>query len=347
MNGGNAEAALAKALRDNNRLAELAKTNPDLFKPGAPADPSRTIPPDTSTLFTDPSQPVAPELGRNVVPPPIAAPVAPAEIPVDWEKVTASVQQAVLGDETCRGLIEQWTNNDKANREAQEKGNALTARQSYLSTLLREAENLSLPEMRVEEFRDELRSITHDLSALETSVLLRSLQNDRLDQTFRERRSRIFDDVASRETTQAQEAVFTENLKQLQESETQRLSAGWTASFPRVVSTHQIPQELVADFGQYAKQMAAVALESPGYVIEDVEVFLTTVAKGYKDRLDKYHRAQAATYGAQAAARAASPSPAPIPGSPSPASAPHPTSMTPEQAMDAASRHLRERGWRG
>lgn len=332
MHGGNLEAALAKALKDNNRLGQIAKANPDLFKPGAPADPTQPLPPEVPALFTEESP--SPQ-NPNQVPIPVGD--VP---PVNWEQITTEVDQRVMVDNVCKGLIETWTKNDQVIRESQTGIGQKEGRLQYLHSLLSDS-NMELPELKKEELEDERRTLSFDLGLLKQDAMLRTMQNDRLDQQFRSRRSQLMDEVSTVHKGQAREQAAQAELKSLEASESNRIMTAWPGAITRVITAHQIPQDMASDFESYAKQVAQASLTNPDFIIEDVEVFLTSAAKSYVDRLDRYHRAQAARYGTAAAARAATPSPVAPVGTPAPP--PTTTSLSPEDAMADASRYLRER----
>ncbi len=333
MHQGNMEAALAKALRDNNRLAALARTNPDLFKPGAPADPSVPVVPEVAQLFVDPAT-VAP--GTTPV-----SPVAP-EVPINWAQIAAETdKRATEVDEVCRGYTQRWIDNEREIKRAATEVQAKQSRLGYLDSLLKDS-SVELPELRAEEFKDERRTLLSEVSTLRQDAMLRIMANDRLDQLFRERRSQIYDEVARGYRTAATEQAFTAELQQIEATEYQRISSSWPGAVARTVASTGIPQDLKPDFENYAKQMVNAALADPSFELADVDSFLTAVAKGYFERLDRYHRAQAAQYGQLAVSRAASPSPSVAPGTPAPVVTP-PSMLTPEEAIEGANRYLRER----
>jgi hypothetical protein len=331
MKGGNLEKALADAIGYSNRLSALQKAHPELFQPGGPADPTSPVTQDlTLPPFVEPS--VAPET------PPVAIP----EVQLNWAEITAEVDRiATEQDDVCRSLTQQWIVNDREIKKASEEIKSKQSRLGYLDSLLKD-NAIELPELRAEEFKDERRTLLSEIGLLKQDAMLRALQNKELDQSFTQRRALIYDHIVKGRQAEAQEQAFTAELQQIEASEFQRLSQAWPGALARAIADNKIPQDLVADFGSYAKQVANAAVSNPDFDFADVDGFVAAVGKGYMERLDRYHRAQAAQYGSLAVARATSPSPAPPPGTPAPV-APNPQTMTPEEAIMDAERYLRQR----
>ncbi len=339
MHGGNVEAALAKALRDNNRLAALARTHPEDFRPSGVADPNAPpVAPAETQLFVDSTYPEAPRVPAEGELPG----VAPA-VPLNWAEITAEVDRIVTTvDQPCMGLARQWLTNDNVIKDAAKQITEKNQRLTYLTNLLSPNSGIEIPELKAEDLKDERRSLQSEIAGLKQDAMLRVLHNKELDREFIERRQRIHDSVAGHHQEAAQEQVFNAELTQIESAEYQRLSTAWPGALARTVASFGIPADLAQDFGNYAKQMANVALQDPDYELSDVDAFMSEVGRGYMGRLDRYHRAQAATYGHLAVTRAGTPSPTPPPGTPAPV-APSPPSMTPEQAIDEANRVLRQR----
>lgn len=331
MHGGNVEAALAAALRYNNRLASLAKASPDLFKPGAPADPSLSIPPEQSALFEDPA--------ATMVTTPVSA-------TLDWEQITADVDSLVNGDATCQSLINAWRHNaeiiQSAAKQVEEKANRL----SYLSGLL-DDKSIDLSELKHEELSDERRHLAFDVNTIRQDAMLRAMTNRDIDTQFRDHRRAIFDSISTTHQARVQEQATQAELTNLETAEFQRLSQEWpvaiAASIQSAGNPSGIPTDLRADFESYAKQVAqATRATDPSFVIGNVASFVTGIVPQYLQRLETYHRAQAAIYATSASTRAATPSPTPPPGT-SAAPTLDPARMTPDEIMEGIALSLRER----
>ena len=332
MHGGNVEEALAKALDYNNRLSAFAKAHPEAFQPGGPAFPAGApVAPETSTPFVEP-QALAPE-----VPPPVA------DAAMNWEEISAETDRvATKVDEVCRGYTNQWLANDKAIKEAASEIQQRQQRLGYIDSLLKD-DSIELPELKAEDYKDERRTLMSEIATMRQEAMLRVLHNERLDDAFRQRRSQIQDHIAGQYRSRAQEQAFTAELQQIENAEYQRLSTSWPGALTRTIEALKIAPDLKADFESYAKQMANASLADPNFEITDVDAFMSSVGRQYVGLVDRYHRAQAAQYGTLAQARAASPSPVPGPGTPAPATPVHSQVASPEQAMEDASRFLRER----
>ena len=331
MKGGDVQRALSDALRYNNRLAELQKTHPELFIPGAPGDPNLTVDPATAAPFAEP-----------VPPPPGATPPPVGEVPpLNWQEIATEADKRVLVD--CKPIIEEWSNNKRFIDEGQNRlDTEMAPRIQYLDRLLKdERVAASLPELEREELAEERRTLFLEASVLRSEISTRKLDNRSLDDQFKRYRAGVMDEISTTYVTKAREEKFNSDLQKAEQEETVRLSTAWPGAVSRVAAANLIPQDFVGDFDAYARQVAQASLNNPSFVITDVDQFLVGVAKTYLERLDRYHRAQAARYGQAAAARAASPAPVGPAGLPSPATAP--SNPTPEEAMEEAGRHLRER----
>lgn len=335
MKGGNLEKALADAMAYNNRLSQMRDAHPEWFAPGAPGDPRQasTVPPSDTPFTETPPPPGAA--------PPAAEPPVGQVPPLDWEQIAQVVDHQVLVDNVCKPLIETWTRNDEVIRAAEAKIQEGEHRLSYLQALLSDPK-IQLPELDKETFEDERRTLSFDIGIARNDRIVRQMENRDLDNRFRARRAQIVDGVSSGYAAQAREQATQAEIKQIEDAEEQRVLAVWPGALARVVAANQIPVDMTGDFEGYAKQVAQASMNDPRFSLDDVEGFLGHVAKNYVERLDRYHRARAAQYGANAVARAASPAPTPPAGSPAPPPA-TPTNVSPEQAMEDAQRYLRER----
>jgi hypothetical protein len=323
MTGGDVNKALAKALRDNNRLAELYRVSPELFRTGGPADPKQPPPPaDRLELFEEP--------------PPVAPPVEPV---IDEAAIQVEVNSRVYADPQSTSLIREFMADQQQLNGIRGRVDVLTREAGYLEQKLKDPD-FGPDDLRRPEVENKLFRIQQEQGVLEGRIFRLESKGDRLDQQFRQRRAMIEQGVASEYYRQAEEQAYTATAHQVETSEYQRVMAEWPAALNRVVSENGIPQELLADFKADAIREFQAALSDPNTVIDDLYSFLAPRAKRIVERMDRYHRIQAGRYATGAAVRAATPSPATTPGTPAP---PAVQPKTPEEAMAEATRHWRMR----
>jgi hypothetical protein len=331
MHGGNVEAALAKALKDNNRLAALYRENPDAFQPGGPADPTQ-LPPEDIDLFQEP-EPMPAEL---------------QEIEIDPAAVNEAINQRVYQDPNATGLIQAYMGN-----KARLEGNQQTGEVGLNSQIQTLGNQINYESMKAKDpslATDELQKGENQANLLRMQTemgLLRQEQsrllseNRDLDSQFREYRAAIAQDVEASFTEQAEEEAYTTYEQQVEADEERRVLTAWPDAIKRVVTELQLPPEQIEDFSNDAIRAYQAATADGETVIEDLGAFLSQVGQETMARLDRYHRVRAGQYATGAAARAATPSPPTgPPGAPPPPEAQTPT---PEQAMEAANHYLRQR----
>jgi hypothetical protein len=320
MTGGDVNKALAKALRDNNRLAELYRASPELFRTGAPADPNQA-PSLERQLFEEPSF------------------VTPPEIVYDPAAIQNEVNGRVYADPQATQLIRDFMAEQQQLQGLQGQVEKLQHEQAYLEMKLNDPD-FGPDDLRRGEIEGKLSRIQQQQGVLEGRVFRIETKTERLDQAFRQRRAMIQDAVEGEFYRQAEEQAYTETARKVEGDEYARVMAEWPAALSRCVTENNIPQELLGDFRADAIREFQAALADPNTVISDLYAFLAPRAKQIAARLDRYHRVQAGRYASGAAVRAATPSPPTTPGTPAPAQA---QSKTPEEAMAEAARYWRQR----
>lgn len=331
MHGGNVEAALAKALKDNNRLAALYRENPDAFQPGGPADPSQ-LPPAEIDLFQEP-EPVPAEL-QNVQ--------------IDPAAVNEAVNQRVYQDPNATGLIQAYMGN-----KARLEGNQQTGEPGLVSQIQQLGGQINYESMKMNDpdmADDELRKGESESKLMRMQTQMGLLQQEHgrllsenrdLDSQFRTYRSAIEQDVQAAFTEQAEEEAYSTYEQQVEADEERRVLTAWPGAIQKVVTELQLPPEQIEDFSNDAIRAYQAATADGETVIDDLGVFLSQVGQETIARLDRYHRVRAGQYATAAGARAATPSPPTgPPGTPPPPEAQTPT---PDEAMAAANHYLRQR----
>ncbi len=331
MHGGDVDAALAKALKDNNRLAELYRVNPDAFQSGGPADPSQ-LPPDDPSLFQEPDA-LPPEFDQ-------------AEI--DPAAVQAAVNERVYADPNAYGLIQAYMAN-----KVQLEGNAQTGQQGLVhkiqeldNQVVYETQKIADPdlagdELRTGESEQKLLRMQTQLGLLKQEQSRILLENRDWDNQFRAYRANVEADVMGQFDEQAEDEAYTNYEQQVEDDEERRVLAEWPGALQRVIQEHNIPPQQIEDFSNDAVRAYQAALNDDETVIDDLYVFLQQVGRDQAARLDRYHRIRAGQYGTDAAARAATPSPPT--GPPGAAPPPEAQSPSPEEAMASATHYLRQR----
>ena len=365
MNGGDPDRALAKAIQDNNRLASFYRAHPELFAPGGPLDPKAPpqIPPDQAVLFTDPNSPATPTPTPGTSPattpippagtaaarpgsaipgvdPEAAASPTPPPVEIDWAEVRTATDSYVQQDETCKNLVGAWTQNHLTVQQEQQSIDALTHDVSYLETIIKD-ESLSLSEVDKQDRIATLREKKSDLALLRQDVMLRRQEMRAQDVEFRGIRKQIQDSIASSRQQALQQQAQEAESSAYQAQAFQELSAQWEPALYRAAQSASIPPAMFERFKDVAKREAqARHAADETYYIDNVDTFVSEVARQFVGDMDAYHRAQSATYAALAAQRASAPSPTLPPGTPAPPPAPV-RDLSPEEITDRLSSELR------
>jgi hypothetical protein len=167
---------------------------------------------------------------------------------------------------------------------------------------------LELPQVKADQFAAD--QYAQDLQNKRTALLQLKLEDNVL-----EAKQERLNSTAARFTERARTAVSqhyaAESQKQREEVELAQYqreayaeySTSWPLALDRAVADAKVPTELVEDFKEDAKMAALAFLQNSDRPIEDVYAFTANRAKVLMDRLDRFHRMQSASYGAQAAAR--------------------------------------------
>ena len=301
MHGGNVEAALAKALADNNRLGQLGRAHPDLFQEGAPGDPRQPLPDDPS-LFD--------EL------PPVTPPDLPGfvEPELDPSVIQGEVNSRVKQDQQARSLIDAWNQNEV--RLVGDPQRGVVGLNQEITELEQQVQYEALKLKDPEFAPDDLRKadIETRLSRLQMSLGLKQQEqfrlqtaSENLDFQFRQRRYQLEQGVMGEYSEYAQEQALTQYEQQVEVDEEQKFSIEWPAALRRVIQENNIPAEQQADFVKDAKREFYAAMADEESHIEDAYGFLAPVGKQIAERLDRYHRIQSGQYAQQAHQRAAAP----------------------------------------
>lgn len=331
MHGGDVNAALAKALRDNNRLGQFARENPDAFQPGGVADPSQ-LPPDDATLFQEP----------EVLPPELT------QVEVDHAQVQNAVNQAIYNNPQARGLMDAFMAN-----KVQIEGNIQTGEPGLNQKIGELASQIEYESRKIQDpafSEDELARGEGEqkLLRMRTEMGLHQQERSRMlsenqgwDNQFKDYRANLEAQVLGEFTEQAEDQAYDTYERQVEDDEERSVLSVWPGALQRVIQEQNIPPEQIADFSNDAVRAYQAALNDDETVIDDLNAFLSQFGRDMAGRLDRYHRIRAGQYGAQAAARAAAPAPETgPPGTPPPPEAKMPT---PEEAMASATHYLKQR----
>lgn len=325
MSGGDLNRALAKALEYNNRLGDLYRQSPELFQPGAVADPHRAAP-VTPTLFE----------------PPPPAPPEPPQVEVDPAAIQATVTQAVHQDPVATSLIREWYGNQQVLQGFDTKKLEIQQRISYNELKLKDPDYASPDDLRRPQIENDLSRLQNELGLVEARENRLLMQQERLSQRFDQRSAVIHQAISTNMQQRAEEEAYTAFEQQLEAAELRKTQIEWPSALDRCIKENNIPPEQVEDFKRDAAvQFHAAMGADPNLVIQDMYAFLSPVAKNLVARLDRYHRVRSGQYATGAALRAATPSPATGPGTAAPPAPGH--NPTPEEAMAEATRYWRQR----
>jgi hypothetical protein len=303
MYGGDRDKAWAAAVRNNNRLAAIAKAHPELFTDGAPGDPNAP-PPEIPELFQDPT----PE------------PLVPVEEYVpDQNEVLQAVNSWVDEDPRCRTLMHDFAQNDSVINEKRAEQEQLKQDIEYKQRLLKDPSLMPDDDLRKADIQAEVRSLRYDHGNLGHEI--RGLEDDnrRMDEEFLSRRAQARDAISENmEQSYAEEAIDQE-AQQVEDTTATGDQPLWRAAVDRAIANSSIPADQVSYFRATAKAEALAHLaQSEEVSIDNYDTFLAPIAKREAERIDSAHRSQAAVYGAQAHVRATTPAPPSAPGTATP-----------------------------
>jgi len=267
-----------------------------------------------------------------------APPAPPA--PVDPKAIDAEISARLDNDPAFVSLVQTWITGDAHLKEIS------TQKASLASEVAKINLALSIPEIQADEFK-------RDQYALQLSQKEQTLLRLQLDESITEAKQERLNAAASRFTEKYRSEVAQDfkseatqrqneaDLAQYQQELYAQYSTSWPLAVEKAIADVKIPTELVEDFKEDAKVAALAHLQNTDSPIDDVYAFVGARAKVMMDRMDKFHRMQSATYGAQAAARtavatASTPSLIPSPTVPNPP----PTPGRPQLADAAFERAL-------
>jgi len=287
--GGDVSKALAKAMEYDGRLAALYKQDPERFRG------------------------VLDQVGE-----PPAEPLSIEPQPVDPQVISQETNNRVFGTPQLKGLIEAWTNNQKrVVEELTPEARRLEGEISYLTQKMND-EDFAPDDVRKADIKADILARRQELGIARQELSNLQFTNERLDAQFRQARAQIEAGVVAELESQAEEQALQLYEQQWEQEAFSDLSVKWPAAVQRVITERQLPADLAEDFRLSAKQAAQAAMADPNFTIDDAYSFVAGYGKTYAERLDRFHRAQAQTYGQLAQRRAQTPSPVSPPGSPAP-----------------------------
>jgi hypothetical protein len=302
--GADSKAAAEAILATNNRASQMASKLREMGIDPRTMQPLVTAPP-------------------TVEPPPPAA--------VDPNVIENDARQMLRSDPTFESYVQAWSLNDQRLGE-------IGAAKGQLSDSVKQAElALKIPEVLADDFKAD--KYKEDLRSARTELL-----NLKLEESILRGEQVRINDLAGKMVQQARQAVYQQHEGRLNEQrekvELSRLESeyyaeyatAWPLAIENAVKNHKVPAELVEDFKDEAKAAALAYLQQNDGALEDLHAFADERARVLMDRLDRFHRMQSATYGAQAAARTAAATATPA--------SPPPSSPTPQTTTPQAPRSL-------
>ena len=243
MHGGNFEAALAKALKDNNRLAALYRENPEAFQPGGPADPTQ-LPPEDDGLFREP-EPIPPEF-------------EPVEL--DPAAVQAEVGNRVYDDPNARAMVTAFMQNkariENVNPQTGEPSlnHQITDLEGQINYETRKMQDpdMASDDLRKGEIESKLMRIQQQLGLLQGERSRLLYDNSQMDQQFRQYQEAVQNQVIAEFEQQAEEQSYTQYEQQVEVDEESRVLREWPTALQRVITENGIPSEQIEDFSNDA-----------------------------------------------------------------------------------------------
>lgn len=282
---GDVATALIKGLEYNNRLG----------RNGQP------------TASDEPPVEAAPIEAPTAEPEPPAAPVV-----LDEAKVTEQVRTLLNGDPECSQIVRDFNNVGSQLDQLVKATIPGLEREIQLQHLRLELPEVKANELTAADIKDKIRELTADLR--EAKYIKRDHQSDLAELNARWERAR----TKHTQTVETQYRAEVTERQRTAEYQTQinthaaRMAQAWPQAVTQAVTKHQIPENLVAEFKEWARDSALASLEL-GHKLDDAFSYVDTKAQKFVAMIDRAHRAQSGVYAQQAAARAAVPAPIPAP----------------------------------
>jgi hypothetical protein len=270
--GFDANKAFADALRNDSRLAALARGE---------ADPLGQV-----KLGAQPPQPTQPE--------PPAAPVA-----VDPQAIEQRVAQFYQSDPTCVQAVQAFKANQARIDEITTTLDSLTP-DLQRARLLASLEEVKADPLRSQDLRQQIAEKETERLRLEQEKDLLLSRNEREDTRFQNAVQAKRAELFGEHQRQLQEQQEREAYEARVETVASELERAWQPALLKAMEDAKIPADEQADFNEEAMLAVYAELEKTGMTVQDLPGFLAKRAEKYFARMDRNHRRQSAVYAKQA-----------------------------------------------
>ncbi|MGH9429715.1 MAG: hypothetical protein ACRD2L_25805, partial [Terriglobia bacterium] len=268
--------------------------------------------------------------------PPVQAPPALLALP-DPKVIVSETNRLLDNDPAFVSLVQTWVQGDT-------RAKAIASERSLIQDEVKQLNYaLKIPEIASDDYKKD--QYASQLATKEQTLLKLSLEEsiieakqERLNAAASRFTERARNAVTQHFQTESQARAEEAELAQYQEELYAQYSTSWPLAVEKAIADAKIPAELVEDFREDAKIAALAHIQNTDAAIDDLYQFVGKRAQGMMDRLDRFHRMQSATYGAQATARTAVAS---TPSTPVPPSSPtqptpfHPSLASFEKSLEA------------
>jgi hypothetical protein len=266
--GFDANKAFADALRNDSRLAALARGE---------ADPLGQV-----RLGAQPPQPTQPE--------PPAAPAA-----VDPAAIEQRVVQFYQSDPTCVQAIQSFTANqtrlDKIETEL-----AATNQTLQRAQLLATLDEIKADPLRLQDVQRDLDKHEAVRLRLEQEKDLLTSRNEREDARFRNavaaKRAEILGEHQQQVQEQQERAAYEAEV----ETAASALEAGFPSAVAKAMETYKIPADERQDFEEEVANAMYAHLDKGLGSIADLNAYVDKRAEAYAARIERAHRLKSAEY---------------------------------------------------
>lgn len=265
--GGDVNRILADALRNDSRLAALARGE---------ADPLGQV-----------------RLGGQ---PPAVAPAPPAApVAVDPQALEQRVVQFYQSDPTCVRAIQTFRANEARLDEIQaalDTSNQTLQRAQLLATL----DEIKADPLRSQDLRREIAEGQTERLRLEQEKDLLTSRNEREDAKFKQTVAAKRAEFLGEYSQQLQEQQEREAYDARVETVASDLESAWSPAVTKAMADFKIPADELNDFNEDALLAVYAELEKTGMTVADLPAFLAMRAEKYFSRMDRNHRRQSAEY---------------------------------------------------
>lgn len=257
-----------------------------------------------------------------MVQPPVQEPPAPTTL--DPRAIETETARLLDNDPAFVSLVQTWMQGDSRIKEIASSKSTLTSDMQKIAFAM-EIPEIKSDDYKRDQYASQLAQKEQTLLKLQLEEGIIEAKQERLNSAaarFSDRARGVVQQHFQQEVQSRQEEA---DLAQFQRESYAEYTTTWPLALEKAIADAKIPPELVQDFKEDAKVAALAHLQDTDTAIDNLYSFVGNRAKVMMERLDRFHRMQSATYGAQAAVRTALATGTPPPSSSPPTAVPQPS----------------------